>query len=97
MSVYEIIGTVTTVAFSALSLWLHANRKLTAAAGEYIAMAEKEYSGVEKAGSIKFSWVVDQLYGLLPAPLRAVLPRSLVGAIVQTAFDAIETYANTKK
>lgn len=82
-----------TVAAGGLSLYFSGKSKLLATVAQLIAQAEELYRDSTKAGGRKFQWVVGRLHGLLPAPLRLVLSKQIIGAIVQNVFDAVERYA----
>lgn len=82
-----------TLATGGLSLYFSGKSKLLATVAQFIADAEELYKDSTKAGGRKFQWVVGRLHGLLPAPLRLVFTRELIGAIVQNVFDAVERYA----
>lgn len=94
--IFKIIITAGLILLGGLSFYWKQNAKLRQQAGQLIGEAEKAFQDTAKAGGQKFEWVVDALYGLLPAPVRALFPRSIVSAIVQNAFDAIEQYAKTQ-
>lgn len=81
-----------TITFGAVSAYLSENQKLRNGAVKYIAQAEELYCDTTKAGEIKFAWVVDNLYRIIPAPLKMVISKSLVEKIVQNTFDGINKY-----
>lgn len=66
--------------------------KLQGAVGWLIARAEAAYGGV-RTGSVKFEWVCDQIYGMIPAPVKLVITRRMVESLVQNTFDAMAAYA----
>jgi len=81
------------VILGALSAYFAENEKLQNGAIKYIAEAEEIYKDTTKAGGIKFAFVIDSLYNLVPAPLRIIITRNLIEGIVQSSFDSIEEYA----
>lgn len=74
-------------------LYYKGNAKINGKVSELIARAENEYKSTFHAGEIKFEWVVSQLYALIPPVVRPFVPRSLISALVQTTFDAVQGYA----
>jgi hypothetical protein len=44
-------------------------------------------------GAEKFSWVVDQGYNLLPAPVRVFISKPLFSTVVQSLFDEAIAFA----
>lgn len=93
MSFYEIGILVLMVLFGSLSLYFKTKNNLLHKASELITNAEELYRDTTKAGGKKFEWVVEQLHALIPAPLRMVFSKELLGSIVQGAFDLIQRYA----
>ena len=71
--------------------YYRAGSRLRGAVGGLIAEAERAYG--EGSGGAKFRWVCDALYGVLPAPLRAVITRPMIERLVQNTFDAMAAYA----
>lgn len=92
MDIYEIFILILMVLFGGLSLYLKTKNNLLSKANELIGDAEALYKDTTKAGGRKFEWVVAQLYALIPAPLRVVFSKELLGTVVQGAFDLIERY-----
>ena len=84
---------ILTLIFGALSAYFRARDKLRDSSIKYIAEAEELYKDSTKAGKEKFSWVVDALYDLIPAPLKMFITKKCIEKIVQSSFDAIEDYA----
>ncbi len=72
--------------------YYRASARLQSAIGYMITQAEKVY-GSERSGAIKFQWVCDTLYGILPAPLRAVITPPFIERLVQSTFDVMAAYA----
>lgn len=78
------------------ALYFKASGDLRAKTAALITEAEETYKDTAKAGGEKFAWVVDNLYALIPAPLRIIITRAMVERIVQSTFDAIAAYAKTQ-
>lgn len=82
-----------TIILGALSAYLRAQGKLKESSFKYIVEAEEIYKDFTKSGGEKFSWVVDTLYELIPAPLKIMISKKCIEKIVQNSFDGIEKYA----
>lgn len=91
--IIEIALPLLTLILGALSAYFRAHDKLRDRSLQYIVQAEDLYKDYTKAGGQKFSWVVDTLYDLLPAPLKILVTKKCIEKIVQSTFDAIEEYA----
>lgn len=89
----QIVLPLLAIFFGALSAYFAENEKLQNGAIKYIAEAEEIYKDATKAGGMKFAFVVDSLYNLVPVPLRIIITRNLIEGIVQKSFDSIEEYA----
>lgn len=74
-----LVGIVAVVLMAAFGEW-----DLKKMANDLIPQAEKQLALI---GAEKREWVVDKLYALLPLPVRLVLPRALVSALVQSVFN----------
>ena len=61
-----------------------------------IAEAEDTFKSVTKSGGQKFEWVVDRLFVYVPAWLRPLITKEVIGRMVQFTFDSIEKYAKTQ-
>ncbi len=95
-AVFQLIMTALTILLGALSAYLKANEKLKNNSIKYITEAEEKYKDLSNAGGLKFTWVVDTLYKLVPKPLHMLITKSLIEQIVQSTFDEIESYAKTQ-
>lgn len=93
MSILAMVEMAGLLALGAAVTVLRASGRLRAAAADLIAQAEGHFRDAVKAGGLKFEWVVDRLWGLIPVPLRPFFPRSAVERVVQSTFDAIARYA----
>ena len=92
-TILRIAVPILTLIFGALSAYFRARDKLRDSSIKYIAEAEELYKDNTKAGKEKFSWVVEALYDLIPAPLKMFITKKCIEKIVQSSFDAIEDYA----
>lgn len=90
--ILEIVKYALLVLFGGLAIYYNTNAKLNKKVDEYIDKAEVKYNDATKAGGEKFEWVVTKLYGFVPAIMKPFITRDMVGAIVQGAFDSIESY-----
>ncbi len=95
-TIIQLIVPILTIIFGALSAYLRTNEKLRQSSIKYITEAEEKYKDITKSGGQKFSFVVDTLYNLVPAPLKFIITKSCVERIVQSTFDGIEAYAKTQ-
>lgn len=95
-SIMQIAVPLLTLIFGALSAYFRTHEKLMGSSIKYIVEAEELYKDSTKAGGEKFSWVVETLYNLLPAPLKIIVTKKCIEKIVQNSFDAIEEYAEMK-
>jgi len=91
--IFSIAIPVLTIIFGALSAYFCQNEKLRNNAVKYITEAEELYKDTTKSGGVKFTWVVDTLYNLVPAPFKIIITKPLIEKIVQSTFESIEAYA----
>ena len=68
------------------------NRRLQSVIGSLIAQAEKTYDDASNGG-IKFRWVCDKAYSMVPIPLNAIITKQMVEGLVQSTFDVMAAYA----
>jgi hypothetical protein len=61
---------------------------------QLISDAEWVFSDVEKAGKQKMDWVIEKLYGYIPAVLRPLFPSGKLEEIVQMVFDRVKDFAD---
>ena len=71
------------------------NAKLQEYVAGLIASAERRYTDT-KSGGVKFAFVCDRIYDMVPLPLRVVITRQMVEQLVQGTFDAMAKYAKTQ-
>lgn len=92
-TIMQIVVPLLTLIFGVLSAYFRAHERLRNGSIKYIIEAEELYKDSTKAGVEKFSWVVETLYRLIPAPIKIIITKNCIGKIVQGTFDAIEEYA----
>lgn len=92
-TVLRVLQIVIYIVLGGLAIWFNQNAKLKTKVAEFINTAEEIYSDTTKAGGQKFEWVVNALYGLLPAAMQVIIPRSMVETIVQNVFDQMKEFA----
>jgi len=61
---------------------------------QLIADAEWVFSDIEKAGKAKMDWVIQKLYGYIPAVLKPLFPETKLREIVQMVFDKVKDFAD---
>lgn len=76
-----------------LAIWFKENAQLRDNAKVLIDEAEGLFTDSTKQGGKRFEWVVDKLVELLPAPIRVIIPRSMIEQIVQNIFDSMKSFA----
>ena len=81
------------VVLGGLVIWFKQNAKLRDKAKELINEAEDMFLDSTKQGGKRFDWVVDKLVELMPAPVRMIVPRSMIEQIVQNMFDTMKDFA----
>lgn len=93
INIYSIIVTVLMVIFGFVSSYIKTKSNLINKAGDFINKAEEDYKEVSKAGQYKFEWVVESLYGFVPAPMKMFITRQMISEITQKVFDQAAEYA----
>ena len=68
------------------------NGKLQGVIGNLIAQAETAY-GEAGNGGLKFRWVCDKVYSMVPMPLSVIITKRMVEGLVQSTFDVMAAYA----
>lgn len=76
-----------------LALYYQTNAKLREKATALIVDAEAAYRDTVKCGGAKHSFVVNNLYALIPVYLKPIITLDVVSAIVDNAFYSVESYA----
>lgn len=89
----DIAITIGIVILGGLGAYFKTNKVLQEKCTTFIAEAEELYKDTTKNGGLKFAWVVDRLYGIIPAPLRVIITRKMLETMVQNTFDSIQCYA----
>ena len=84
---YSIAVTVLMVIFGFITSYIRTKSELINKAGDFINKAEEDYKDVSKAGAYKFEWVVETLYGFVPAPMKMFITRQMISEITQKVFD----------
>lgn len=92
-NILEACKWIALVAFGGLALYFKYNTALKDRVTGAINEAEEAYKDQTQAGKTKFNFVVDTIYGWLPAILRPIFTRSIVEQIVQATFDQMQAYA----
>lgn len=93
MDITLIIQIVLYVLIGGAALYFKYNETLNKKVNAFIDEAEEVYKDVVHAGGKKHAYVVDALYKLVPAPLRPIFTKEMIGGIVDRAFAEIENYA----
>lgn len=93
MTTYEIAMLILGIVLGFLSLYFKYNTRLAENVADFINEAEGMYTDLTKAGGKRFEWVVNSLYDLIPAPMRAFFTKAKIGELVQSTFDVIEDFA----
>lgn len=89
----EILKLAALILFGGFALYFKSKTVLTEKVTGLIAQAEDTYKDATKAGGAKFDWVVNHLYVYVPAWLRPLITREVIGQIVQFVFDSVQSYA----
>lgn len=95
MSYLAILEGVALLFFGAALWYYSSSAKLQGYVAGLITQAEAMYQGVRTGGE-KRAWVVGKLYDMIPKPLRRIITREILEALVQGTFDAMEQYAHTQ-
>ncbi len=80
----------------AASIYYQTNTKIGCYVAKLIDEAERVYEDTAKSGGEKFEWVVNALYGMVPALLKPFITRQVLESLVQGTFDAMQQYAATQ-
>lgn len=91
--ILKVVNFILVLIIGGFGLYYQTNAKLNKKVDEFIAEAEEKYKDATKAGGVKFTWVVDQLYSIVPTFLKPIITRTNIENLVQFAFDKIEGYA----
>lgn len=93
VQILRLVLYVLTAIFGGMALWYRQNAAIRSRVAGLIAEAENRYGILSKSGDIKFEWVVSRIYQTVPDAIRLFLPRSLINSVIQTTFDAMESYS----
>ncbi len=84
----EIVKVIGYLVLGGIALYLNTKGNLKGKAAAFITEAEEAYKDATNAGGVKFEYVVDKLYALVPAALKIFITRKMLAQIVQGTFDA---------
>lgn len=91
--IIDILQIAAFLVLGGLALYFKQNEKLKEHATKLIAEAEFEYKDTAKAGGQKHEYVVNNLYSMVPSPLKIIFTKDMVATIVDNAFLWVESYA----
>lgn len=89
MDFNQILYTIILVVLSFLISYYKANSKFRT----FVAALVNDAASLDITGQEKKDWVVNQLYAIIPAWLKVVLTKPLLGMIVQQCFDSMKQFA----
>ncbi len=95
MAIETIIAALQWIALIILGAFLayyRTSSKLQVYVAGLIARAEAKYTEIH-SGGVKFAFVCNHIYALVPLPLRKIITRPMVESLVQSTFDAMAAYA----
>lgn len=58
-----------------------------------ILKAEEQFKEYSKAGSLKFNFVVENIYRFVPVVLKGIITKDVISKIVQNTFNVMQSYA----
>lgn len=90
--ILDVLQTIGYLALGGLTLYFKYNTKLNQRVTKYIDLAEEQFKDVTKSGGLKYEWVVEHLYKLVPYPFNMFFTREMIGDIVQTTFNEMTNY-----
>lgn len=88
--IVNIILGVLSVVISFIGYYFYIRQKVSQAATNAVNDAEQD----GKTGKEKLQAATEQVYAIIPAVMKPIIPRTVVEGLVQAAFDKIEEYAN---
>lgn len=88
----NVLVTVGYIVLGGVVAYYKGNATLQSKTAEVIKTAECNLKGVQRGGE-RFEWAVDYLYGVVPAPLRTFISRSVIENMVQATFDNMAEFA----
>ena len=92
----EILKIIGYILLGGLSLYLKTKENLKEKACCVITEAETKYQDMTNAGEAKFEYAIDKLYAQIPAVFKPFMTRTMIGTIVQTVFESVESYARLR-
>lgn len=87
--IIEIVLGVLAVLATLVGYYFYVKAKISRAATDAVNSAEE----LDKIGAEKLEAAVEQVYALVPAILKPIFSKALIGQLIQEAFDKIEAYA----
>ena len=88
-TIINIVLAVLSVAFAFLSYYFQVKKKIVEQANQEIANAQD----VTEDNAERMAYVVNQLYSIVPVPLRVILTKKRIEVLAQGVFDKIKEYA----
>lgn len=88
-TIINIVLAVLSVAFAFLSYYFQVRKKIVEQANQEIANAQD----VTDDNAERMAYVVNQLYSIVPVPLRVILTKKRIEVLAQGVFDKIKEYA----
>lgn len=88
-TIINIVLAVLSVAFAFLSYYFQVRKKIVEQAEQEISNAQD----VTKDNAERMAYVVNQLYSIVPVPLRVILTKDKIEILAQEVFDRIKEYA----
>lgn len=88
-----VVETVGILAAGFVVSYFKTSTKFRGFIAQLIADAEVKYAYAEKAGKQKMNWVIEQLYSIIPAPIKLLFSEERLRAFVQEVFESISEYA----
>ena len=82
VNIYTILITIAFCLLGYVASYIKTKSSLLQKAEDYINKAEDEYKDATKAGGEKFNYVVETLYGFVPAPLKVFITKETVANLV---------------
>ena len=94
-TVIKIIVPIIVIVLGFLSYYLKTKTNIISKIAELIAQAEEKYKLFSKSGDKKKEYVVDLLYGYIPAILKPLFTKECIGMLVENIFVQIKSFLNT--
>lgn len=88
VDIIEAVKYIAILILGAASVYYQSNARLREISSKYIATAQVLYKDKEQ----RLDWVVNEIYGIVPAAIRPFLTKVRVKAIMQSVFDGSKAY-----